>query len=717
MKLLLLISLLLHMQVFAQEKTEAQLPAAELMQSLELLQKGAKLSNTDPAQARQLVVQALEICKRTSNHGLLHLCYASLSWLDGQSRSPHVLEYDSLALHHGRLSKNHTFLLDGLHRYAQDLMNHGYNAKAVELLKEGSLLAEQKEARDFIGRFNLDWGTYYYNTNDYTKAKEHYLKSNVVFARLKNMPMAYYALQKVAEAAIATGHTSDQELGYLFEASDYFKKSNRPKDEAECHALLGAAFNLLGNLQQAIPYYAKARELFLSVKYTAAASDQDNSLALAYMMMQKPDSAAFYLKEAETLAQASGYVKGMALAANLKVRLLALQKKYEQAQVAATDAREKNKKINRQELDVLYFENMGLLKAETREVDSSAYYMLRRLDAIKKSIPQQVVQRVLETELSKFNITDRAMVSAMKKLYSPGQPDLTDEEYLALMNSTKTLVPSIDSNLAATYQKQLTEMETKYHTQRVRDSVALSRLQLLNAEKTIQQRNLWLVIVALSVLAVSVAGIYQYRLRKARTAQLRQAERDAQVIERLNIELDHRGRNILSRIVGLISETAVQSSDQETFDVLQQRVEPLTILYSDLGPKGDEDVFLQDYLEKICNGLRSSYAVGKEIDVSVKAQENLDGDKAGLVGMIVNEVVTNSFKHAFAGRKKGFINVSLRTAADGRRHLHVHDNGPGIRAGEKTGSGLEIIEGLVTQLPGDLKQYNDNGAHFEIIFI
>ena len=90
-------------------------------------------------------------------------------------------------------------------------------------------------------------------------------------------------------------------------------------------------------------------------------------------------------------------------------------------------------------------------------------------------------------------------------------------------------------------------------------------------------------------------------------------------------------------------------------------------------------------------------------------------------GLIINELVSNSLKHAFPGEKKGEIEISLSSISNDMIGLLVQDNGIGIPEGidfRKTESlGLHIVNILVeNQLHGEITMNNDNGTEFRIRF-
>lgn len=109
-------------------------------------------------------------------------------------------------------------------------------------------------------------------------------------------------------------------------------------------------------------------------------------------------------------------------------------------------------------------------------------------------------------------------------------------------------------------------------------------------------------------------------------------------------------------------------------------------------------------------------------DVTIEkqiAEFDIDMTSISPVGIIVNELLTNVFKHAFKGRTNGKVSVSI-DKKDQEVTLIIQDNGRGFdaRALENTSSGLgfTIVKMLVEQLGGTYRLANDNGAKSVVRF-
>jgi two-component sensor histidine kinase len=108
----------------------------------------------------------------------------------------------------------------------------------------------------------------------------------------------------------------------------------------------------------------------------------------------------------------------------------------------------------------------------------------------------------------------------------------------------------------------------------------------------------------------------------------------------------------------------------------------------------------------------------------VKVEKRIDDIMLGVkalspLGIIVNELITNAMKHAFAGRESGSINVSA-SAKDGRVTLIVEDDGVGIPESvdieNSSGFGLQLVGMLTAQLDGTIRIERRKGARFVLEF-
>jgi len=173
-------------------------------------------------------------------------------------------------------------------------------------------------------------------------------------------------------------------------------------------------------------------------------------------------------------------------------------------------------------------------------------------------------------------------------------------------------------------------------------------------------------------------------------------------------ELQHRAKNSFSMICSLInlsSQSGGSSLNQEAFAELESRVRSVSELYSLLYASGSvTEVRLDDYCRQVSetiSGLASHIVIENALDpvtVSVKT--------AAPIGLIVNELLTNSIKYAFPGDCPGVIAMTLRSTGS-TAILEVADDGAGLPPGfdlsTTTGMGLTLVQALSKQVGGRLR--------------
>jgi PAS domain S-box-containing protein len=149
-------------------------------------------------------------------------------------------------------------------------------------------------------------------------------------------------------------------------------------------------------------------------------------------------------------------------------------------------------------------------------------------------------------------------------------------------------------------------------------------------------------------------------------------------------ELQHRVKNNLQMITALIRLEARNTvePDQKRFERLAGRVDALAILYQALSADEQKDeVDLGVYLSQIASAVMTSHAVeGIRLDMKVDTYP-VSINVAMPAGLVVNELLTNSLKHAFKGREGGTITLHSMVSGEGCKVI-VADDGIGLPDGE-----------------------------------
>ena len=191
-------------------------------------------------------------------------------------------------------------------------------------------------------------------------------------------------------------------------------------------------------------------------------------------------------------------------------------------------------------------------------------------------------------------------------------------------------------------------------------------------------------------------------------------------------EVHHRVKNNMQVISSLLSIQAEGAGDAHYAHLLnesQQRIKSMALIHETLYQSKDLlKIDFQEYIESLTTSLSRSYASpGVSVHVAVNVDNVLlDLETAVPCGLVINELVSNSLKHAFNNKESmGLIDINFK-ANDCFYDLRISDNGIGLPADfdptSNLSMGLEIVSILTTQLEGELNAYNEEGAVFEIRF-
>jgi two-component sensor histidine kinase len=172
-------------------------------------------------------------------------------------------------------------------------------------------------------------------------------------------------------------------------------------------------------------------------------------------------------------------------------------------------------------------------------------------------------------------------------------------------------------------------------------------------------------------------------------------------------ELQHRVRNNLQLVYGMLSKQLDDTPDQagqRGIRAISRRVSTLAQVYDHLlGTEMTRTTDFGSYVKSLCANL-SEIQAAADGSVTLTCDSDpiiLDLDVVTALGIVVAEVVTNSYDHAFSGGKKGSIIVSVRRADDDTATMTISDDGTGFLAkAESKRHGLGLVRRLVEQVRG-----------------
>ncbi len=194
--------------------------------------------------------------------------------------------------------------------------------------------------------------------------------------------------------------------------------------------------------------------------------------------------------------------------------------------------------------------------------------------------------------------------------------------------------------------------------------------------------------------------------------------------ETLLKEIHHRVKNNLQIVSSLLNLQTRHATDDQTISTIregQSRVQAMSLIHNQLYQSEKLHMIdMQDYLSRLIQNINTMFHEHR-ISTEVDAEGvEFDIDTAMPLGLIINELVTNSYKYAFAKGEEGLIKIKIDEMENGSYQLMVSDNGKGFDHGTKESKsnslGLRLVSILTKQLNGEVNNMNKDGATVLIDF-
>jgi len=317
--------------------------------------------------------------------------------------------------------------------------------------------------------------------------------------------------------------------------------------------------------------------------------------------------------------------------------------------------------------------------------------------------------------------------------------DSIRRDYLAAIDNLLHYNQISDSLFSAGKTRQIQQLQVVYET-----SEKEKDIQLLHEQGEWQKRELGqsretrnFSIAGAGLLAMLLGlGFSRYRLKQRKNNQLEAKQKEitaknAQLEKLLGEnewllrEVHHRVKNNLQVVMSLLNSQSAYLQDEKALNAVlesQHRVQAMSLIHQKLYKSSDvSSIYMPEYVHELVDYLRDSFKDGDRVrfDLDIAAV-NLDVVQAVPVGLILNEVITNAFKHAFPHGADDTILVRLLEEHDGELSLVIADNGSGFPADVdaivNNSFGRLLIHGLVEDLDGSLTVDRSDGTAYCIHF-
>lgn len=461
-----------------------------------------------------------------------------------------------------------------------------------------------------------------------------------------------------------------------------------------------AAYYSLTNLFQKLGQYKKASD-YLRRIINECGFDEKNpqgefisiygSFAELNFLTRNYDSVVYYIKKLYPIAVREMAWEDLTSQLALQSKAYIFLKKYNEAQATALEGFILAKENNFKTSSISLAASLAIVKAHLQQKDSSFWYA------------NYAEVHLKETQNSKLDWVN------LYNMWSSVYEAFGNYEKAFLFKEKELEAYTIFKNdeLSAITAKTEIQFETAKKEEKITELNALAKQQ--------QQIN-WLIGAALVLALIGGGFAFRSYQNKKKAAQvLEQSNKEKEVFLK---EIHHRVKNNLQIISSLLYMQFKDAKDDKMLAQLKQaqdRIKSMALVHNKLYETNDVvHVYLQEYIKDLAHGILSSNTpVGKEISLNIQGDEkiNLSLDTSISLGLILNELITNSCKYAFANKAVGNIWVNIQQKPDGYL-LEVKDDGTGLPENyeQKNSLGLRLVKNLSRQLGGSVHFKNDNGT-------
>ena len=319
-------------------------------------------------------------------------------------------------------------------------------------------------------------------------------------------------------------------------------------------------------------------------------------------------------------------------------------------------------------------------------------------------------------------------IESLKKSIAIASDDFEDAFYLSQTYETLGKAFAGNHNYQEAYQAfaEYDNLKNQVFTAAAdqRTSLLRTEFDVAQKESTIQQQEAQInrqrtrqTLIIIVVLLLVLYLILLYKAVQNNIKQNKLLEKKNNENEFLLKEIHHRVKNNLEIVSSLLALQSAEINDPKIVDAMQKskhRIQSMSMVHQKLyQEKSLSSIEMKAYFEELAGYVVNVFDAGNRIEVFFEMNTlELDVDTAIPIGLIVNELVTNSLKYAFPNNQIGIIKIGLKKEHS-QLFLKVSDNGIGKSEKEEyigTGFGTKLIQLLTRQLEGKMNLNIENGT-------
>jgi len=577
--------------------------------------------------------------------------------------------------------------------------------KSIKLYEEGGNKVEQSDAFKSLGNLILN--------QDPDSSLVYYHKS--VELALQNGNEKIISGNYINIAGIHEGNGNyPKAIDFLNKGLKYLEKYENKLWEANAYLTIGNIHSYSKNQKKAVEYYLKATRLFEEENYPYGMMLSYLNLSGVYLTLRDKKNVELYLNKTKEISQKHEINDGIALYTEMKSTFLLSYNSLQEASVHAHEALRLYQEMGRSDKVSFMHGVIGTIALNNKQYKLALKHCKEGFE--------------MANSLGK-NTSHKGSCECLYKTYKA----LGLFEKALEYNELYTIYKDSALNLENTKKLTQQEMQFQFDKEQLADSLEIveqnrqteiEHFEELEKEK----RSRIILFAALGILFLIIGFVFIENRRKKKQATLLEEKNDLintslDEKELLLKEIHHRVKNNFQTVSSLLELQSKNIEDEQALKKInegQNRIKSMALIHQKLYQNKDiSTVDFQEYMVQLVNQIVSAYSI-QNIEIDINANNiQLDIDTSIPLGLILNELITNTCKYAFTDNQQGSLTISLK-ALEKQYCLTLKDSGKGISEeidlNKIKSLGLRLVQRLTKQLQGNFSYSYANGSIFEIIF-
>jgi two-component sensor histidine kinase len=605
----------------------------------------------------------------------------------------------------------------------------------IEWGKPAMELAQQLNWLPGIAKINHRTGRLYWRLGKFDEALKHHTLALQQYEQVGNKHGCGRVLIELAQDYIDNGKLIEAKQA-LFKSRQYNEAINDAINLANTYDILCYLYDLEGNPAEATKAAIQYLKLSEKTGDKYAMAHGVHMLGANYRAMDNLAEAMKYFKKGlQITREIEDQIESLLFYVEIG-EIYMIEKNYDESYRYLTIANNLSIALKDQQFIGAANRNLGHFYKATNKPQEAIFHYQKALAAYQSISYKQDMASLYSnmgdvyTDLNDLN-SSKKMFDSAKLLFKriSGTPLMIDyyngkqklDSSLGNWQSAylhyKNYITVRDSAYSQESYKKIIGAQLQFEQEK-KDAARTAeqeRKDLLAKEEIKRQRNIRNVSFAV-LLMVAAFSVFAYRQRNKLAREKKRSDQLLADKELLLREIHHRVKNNLEVVSSLLALQSAQIGDTQTKDAMQEsqnRVQSIGIVHQKLYQGTNLGAIeMKDYFLNLSESILDSFGADKRVTIECAMEKlDVDIDTAVPLGLIVNELLTNTLKYAFPEGQPGKVLIKLQKQNNGVLKLEVSDNGvgkSGITHG--TGFGGQLVSLLTQQLSGTMKEEVNDGT-------